>query len=118
MSRCNPPDCLRPIAHKGECRPSYRSGVTVCAAPMKSHTTCARGTGHKGTHRSRWAMDHELGWTPIYVVRPPLALLGPAPCRGCRTPLYYGHSQNSKVERTSACWREIEGQRHQCRRSA
>lgn len=92
---------------------------SLCAVPMpNARELCARFKGHRGEHRTRWAMNNEL-MNPRPALRLPfLVILGPARCRGCQRTVWYGKSANSIRDLLPAIWRDPSGQRHQCRRQS
>lgn len=47
---CDPPYCVRPIGHDGECRSTW-TRRTICGAPLRDGP-CFRTKGHGWDHRS------------------------------------------------------------------
>lgn len=43
------------------------------------------------------------------------ALLGPVPCQGCRTLVWWGRSNAPRVGGRRMTWREVTGRIHRCR---
>ena len=51
--RCDPPRCVRPIGHLGDCAEHWHWKVPRCGQVMRSGARCARRYGHKPYHQSR-----------------------------------------------------------------
>lgn len=57
LERCSPPECVRPVGHRGECRPNTRG--EPCDGWLRIvDEPCARQGGHRGPHRSRYSLDN------------------------------------------------------------
>jgi hypothetical protein len=50
--RCDPPRCVRPIGHCGECRPTWHRREVCGVQTSRMRAPCARRPGHGWDHRS------------------------------------------------------------------